>query len=98
MHYYFYILIFFPTSVLPNVANEEAGIAQVAPAPQDRRLYIPSEGCGDEHFLILRVELSILMGEKSLHLVGLEPATFRLQASTLTNRLALLVHPIGTST
>ena len=34
----------------------------------------------------LRVELSTLIGEKSLTLVGLEPATFRLQASTLTSR------------
>ena len=38
-------------------------------------------------FSFLRVELSKLIGErKSLTLVGLEPATFRLQASTLTSR------------
>ena len=47
---------------------------------------IPSKGYSDEHLIILRVELSILMGKKSLHLVGLEPATFLLQGSTLTNR------------
>ena len=46
----------FSTSVLPNVANEETGIAHV---------------CSNKHLLILRV------GEKSLHLVGLEPTTFR---------------------
>ena len=34
----------------------------------------------------LRVELSILIGEKGLYHVGLERATFRLQASTLTSR------------
>ena len=54
---------------LPNVANEEAGIAQVANINQFPRRD------GDEH-LILRVELSILVGEKSLHLAGLEPTTF----------------------
>ena len=32
------------------------------------------------------VKLSILIGEKSLYLVGFEPATFRLQASTSTSR------------
>ena len=48
---------FFLQVFLPNVANEEAGIA---PPTRDRRLYIPSEGGGDEHLLILR----ILMGEK----------------------------------
>ena len=38
-------------------------------------------------FSFLRVELSKHIGErKSLTLVGLEPATFRLQASTLTSR------------
>ena len=54
---------------LPNVANEEAGIAQVAIINQFPRRD------GDEH-LILRVELSILVGEKSLHQAGLEPTTF----------------------
>ena len=81
------------------MANEEAGIAEVANVnqlPGTDGLYIPSEGYGDEHLLILSVELSILMGEKSLHLVGLEPATFRLQASTLTTRP--LLHPIFTNT
>ena len=65
-----------------NVANEEAGIAQVANINQfsrDQQLYIPSKGCGDEYLLILKVELSILIGKKSLHLVGLELANFRLQ-------------------
>ena len=46
---------------LPNVAIEETGIAQVANINQFPRRD------GDEH-LILRVELSILVGEKSLHL------------------------------
>ena len=65
-----------------NVANEEAGIAQVANINQfsrDQQLYIPSKRCGDEYLLILKVELSILIGKKSLHLVGLELANFRLQ-------------------
>ena len=65
-----------------NVANEEAGIAQVANINQfsrDQQLYIPSKGCGDEYLLIVKVELSILIGKKSLHLVGLELANFRLQ-------------------
>ena len=43
------------------------------------------------HLLILRVEMSIFISEKSLYLVGFEPATFQMQASTLTNRP--LVHP-----
>ena len=50
-----------------NVANEEAGIAQVANINQfsrDQQLYIPSKGCGDEYLLILKVELSILIGKK----------------------------------
>ena len=44
------------------------------------------------------VKLSILIGEKSLYLVGFEPATFRLQASTLTSRpLVPLVPSINLS-
>ena len=54
--------------------NKEARIAQIA----NINLMNTSS--------FLRVELSTLIGEKSLTLVGLEPATFRLQASTLTSR------------
>ena len=69
--------------------NEEARIAQVAninqlpgtngftSSPKDAAMNTAS---------FFRVELSILIDEKSLYLVGLEPATFRLQASTLTHR------------
>ena len=43
------------------MADEEAGIAQVVNINQLPGLYIPSEGCSDEHLLTLRVELSIFI-------------------------------------
>ena len=61
--------------------NEEARIAQVANINQ-----LPGKGAVMNTSSFLRVELSTLIGEKSLTLVGLEPATFRLQASALTSR------------
>ena len=70
--------------ILPNLAKK-AGIAQVA-------INQLSKEYSDKHpffvwfFFFLRGELSVLIGEKSLYLVGLEPATFRLQARTLTSR------------
>ena len=68
--------------------NEEARIAQVANINQlpgtDGFTSPPKDAVMNASFL--KVELSTLIGEKSLILVGLEPATFRLQASTLTSR------------
>ena len=51
------------------MANKEIGIAQVTnisqlPGAGEQQLHIPSEGFGNKHIQILRVELSILMGEK----------------------------------
>ena len=64
--------------------NEETRIAQVANVnqlPGTDRFTSPINTAS-----FLRVELSTLIGEKSLTLGGgLEPATFRLQASTLTS-------------
>ena len=58
--------------------NEKARIAQVTNINQLPRMRWMNTS-------FLRVELSILIGEKkpvlSLYLVGLQPATFRLQAS-----------------
>ena len=63
--------------ILPNLAKK-AGIAQVA-------INQLSKEYSDKHpflfgfFFFLRGELSVLIG---LYLVGLEPATFRLQATS----------------
>ena len=69
--------------------NEEARIAQVAninQLPGTNGFTSPPKDAVMNTSSFLRVELSTLIGEKSLTLVGLEPATFRLQASTLTSR------------
>ena len=69
--------------------NEEARIAQVAninQLPGTNGFTSPPKDSVMNTSSFLRVELSTLIGEKSLTLVGLEPATFRLQASTLTSR------------
>ena len=57
------------------------------PATRDKWLCIPSV----TNTSLFEGEAEYTIGEKSLHLVGFEPATFRLEASTLTNRP--LVHP-----
>ena len=69
--------------------NEEARIAQVAninKLPGTDGFTSPPKDAMMNTSSFLRVELSTLIREKSLTLVGLESATFRLQASTLTSR------------
>ena len=50
--------------VLIESANEDLEVARgyVNQVPQDRRLYIPSEGCGESASLFSGVELSRLQG------------------------------------
>ena len=72
-------------------AYEETRIAQVAnQLPRTNGFTSPLKDAG-MNTSFLRVELSLLIGDKSLYLVGLEPATFRLQASTLTSRPLVLI-------
>ena len=86
---YNYIYIYFFYKCFDQMwLNEEARIAQVAninQLPGTHGFTSPPKDAVMITSSFLRVELSTLIGEKSLNLVGLEPATFRLQASTLTS-------------
>ena len=88
--YFFYFFFYFFYKCFDQMwLNEEARIAQVAninQLPVTNGFTSPPKDVVMNTSSFLRVELSTLIGEKSLTLVGLEPATFRLQASTLTSR------------
>ena len=85
-----YIYIYFFYKCFDQMwLNEEARIAQVAninQLPGTNSFTSPPKYVVMNTSSFLRVELSTLLGEKSLTLLGLKPATFRLQASTLTSR------------
>ena len=97
-YFFFFFFFFFFYKCFGQIwLNEEARIAQVAninQLPGTNGFTSPPKDAVMNTSSFLRVELSTLIGEKSLTLVGLEPATFRLQASTLTSRP--LVPPIIT--
>jgi len=87
--FFFLFVLFFvtPEGFITVVANEglEKARAYLNQVPRDRRLYIPSKGCGvnfrwkhlqttPTHFF--GAELSRLLGEKiPVAIVGLEPGT-----------------------
>ena len=66
--------------------NEEARIANINQLPGTDGFTSPPKDAVMSTSSFSRVELSILIGKKSLYLMGLEPATFRLQFHTLTSR------------
>ena len=69
-----------PKVFLPNLANEEAGIAKIRNnnlLPGTDSFTSSPKDVVTNTFSFLRVQLSILMDEKSLQLVGLKPATFQ---------------------
>ena len=65
--------------------NEEARIANINQLPETDGFTSPPEGWDDEHLLILEIRAECTQRRKKpVPIVGLhlEPATFRLQAST----------------
>ena len=52
------------------MADEEAGIAPVANISQLSGLYIPSEGCSDEHLLLFEGGAENIYGQKKPALSG----------------------------
>ena len=76
--YNFFLIWITPEGFTTVVANEglEKARAYLNQVPRDRRLYIPSEGCGVNTYSLFWAELSRLLGEKiPVAIVGLEPGT-----------------------